>query len=508
MAQRLGIEVNPYDIRDGVLWSSNGNLLLMDEKTGSLTIPDSVTAIGEGAFSNLDGLRTIIIPPTVKRIEQNAFKNNTTLENVIIQTRDGQGVEYIGVSAFEGCKSLQTITLPDTITNIGSRCFAMCTKLDNIKLSDSLLLLADELFVGCNNLKNLELPRNLQKLGAQCLTNTGLSKIKFPKSLETIGTRALEISRLKEIDTSENDYFEFKNGALYNKDLNTLFLVLSNITSINIDNKVETIKSGAFSLCNQLTTINIPSGVNTIEGNVFSNQNLKNITVDSLSASFKTDINGNLYSYDGKVLYRLFNTGDVTIQTGVENIKSGAIIDNGKIKSLVLPDSYIGDNGTTWNIFPTLDYLILPKNVKTFDKRAYNKIKTIKVSEDNPYFESINDEYLVSEDGTALYWVKSDLTNIDIPETVTTIKTMALMLTKANIIKLPENITKIEDYMVYNSSSVKKIEIQSKIETISSLAFSGLNNLKEVIIHKKNDGTLTGSPWGCIYGDKAIIWDE
>ena len=34
------------------------------------------------------------------------------------------------------------------------------------------------------------------------------------------------------------------------------------------------------------------------------------------------------------------------------------------------------------------------------------------------------------------------------------------------------------------------------------------NNLSEVVIHKKNDGTLTGSPWGCVYGDKAIIWDN
>ena len=57
VAQNLGIEVNPYDIVDGVLLSSNGNLLLMDENTGSLTIPDSVTAIGEGAFRNLERIK-------------------------------------------------------------------------------------------------------------------------------------------------------------------------------------------------------------------------------------------------------------------------------------------------------------------------------------------------------------------------------------------------------------------------------------------------------------------
>ena len=57
IAQNLGIEVNPYDIVDGVLLSSNGNLLLMDENTGSLTIPNSVTAIGEGAFRNLERIK-------------------------------------------------------------------------------------------------------------------------------------------------------------------------------------------------------------------------------------------------------------------------------------------------------------------------------------------------------------------------------------------------------------------------------------------------------------------
>ena len=68
-------------------------------------------------------------------------------------------------------------------------------------------------------------------------------------------------------------------------------------------------------------------------------------------------------------------------------------------------------------------------------------------------------------------------------------------------------LTKIENYIL-DFSNVKRLEIQSKIEEISTSAFLGANNLTEVIIHKKNDGTLTGSPWGCVYGDRAIIWDE
>lgn len=87
-AQSLNIKVNPYDIVEGELLSSNGNLLLMDNE-GTITIPDSVTKIGEGAFSNVEGLKTIIIPGTVKEILKDAFSYNNSLERVIMQ----EGVE-------------------------------------------------------------------------------------------------------------------------------------------------------------------------------------------------------------------------------------------------------------------------------------------------------------------------------------------------------------------------------------------------------------------------------
>ena len=506
IAQEIGIEVNPYDItEDGVLVSSDGNLLLMDEETGSLTIPETVTAIGEGAFTNLEGLKTIIIPSTVKRLEKNAFRNNKTLENVIIQEKEGEGIEYIGEGAFYGCSNLKTINLPDTITEIMDQCFCQCRQLNNIKLPLKLKELKSQTFAECTNLQTIELSPNLEELEVESLVGISITKLKFPSTLKTIGVRALNIPKLREIDTSENNYFELKNGVLYTKDFKKLIMALSNVTSITIEDKVETIGGFAFQQCSKLSNIYLSSKVQNIEGGAFSNPNLKGITVDPNNDYYMSDEKNNLYSKDGTILYRLFDTGNVTIRDGVKNIKLGALI-NG-IKSITLPESYVGDTTIGWGVFPTIEYLYLPKNVNSFNKEAYLNVKTIEVSKDNPYLQSINNEYILSKDGTELYWVKSDLTEVNIPESVETIKPFALMQVKAQEIELPKNVKKIENNIIHGSS-VNKITIESQISEINTNAFKSANNLSEVIIHKKNDGTLTGSPWGCIYGDKAIKWDN
>ena len=284
-------------------------------------------------------------------------------------------------------------------------------------------------------------------------------------------------------------------------------MALSNLTSINIENSVETINGYAFYRCNKLSTINITENIQSIGSMSFSNSALKNITVSEKNNYFMNDESGNLYSKDGTILYRLFDTGNVTIRDGVKNIERGALLNNGTITGITLPESYVGDTTTGWGVFPIINYLYLPKNVNAFGKLAYYQVKDIEVSSENPYLQSINNEYILSKDGTELYWVKNDLTEINIPESVERIKSYALRETKAEIITLPINVKAIEGQILY-SSKVKKIVIQSKISEINARAFENANNLNEIIIHKKNDGTLIGSPWGCIYGDRAIIWDK
>lgn len=85
----------------------------------SLVIPNSVTEIGEYAFSGTS-LKNILLPSGLKRIESGLF-DGSALESIIVP----EGIEYIH-NAFEYCKGLRTIYLPSTIKSIGSRAFQYC----------------------------------------------------------------------------------------------------------------------------------------------------------------------------------------------------------------------------------------------------------------------------------------------------------------------------------------------------------------------------------------------
>ena len=117
-AQEVGLAINPYNIdENGVLLSSETNLMLMDQTTGTLVIPEMVTEIGAGAFSDVKGLKRIVIPGNVKTIQRNAFANNLEIEEVVMM----DGVEVIGAEAFRNCYNLKKVTMPDTIGQIDMR---------------------------------------------------------------------------------------------------------------------------------------------------------------------------------------------------------------------------------------------------------------------------------------------------------------------------------------------------------------------------------------------------
>ncbi len=112
-----------YDSRDNcqaIIETASNTLVAGCKNT---TIPNSVTSIGDGAFSYHSGLTSVTIPNSVTTIGNQAFSNCTQLTSVTIPN----SVTTIGNSAFAFCRGLALVSIPNSVTYIGNYAFRYCS---------------------------------------------------------------------------------------------------------------------------------------------------------------------------------------------------------------------------------------------------------------------------------------------------------------------------------------------------------------------------------------------
>ena len=127
----------------------------------SITIPNSVTYIGYYAFGGCTSLTSITIPNSVISIGQYAFGGCTGLTSIAIPNN----ISVISDFAFHGCTSLTSITIPNSVTSIGNSAFYGCTSLVSITIPNSVMAIGQSAFQGCANLASVTIGSGVNAIG-------------------------------------------------------------------------------------------------------------------------------------------------------------------------------------------------------------------------------------------------------------------------------------------------------------------------------------------------------
>ena len=260
----------------------------------SITIPDSVTSIGIGAFVGCSSLTSIMIPDNVTYIGGAVFADCSSLTEIKVSTQNAKyvsvngvlynkdkttimcypagkkdknykildGVTEICTSAFSGCSSLTSITIPDSVTEIGMSAFSGCSSLTSITIPDSVTRIDMSTFRGCSSFTSITIPDNVTYIDIWAFNGcTGLTAI--------------------DVKAGNNNYTSV-NGVLFNKDKTELICYPAGKTdkSYNIPNCVTNVGGWAFDGCTSLTSITIPDSVTEIDWSAFEGcTSLTSITI-------------------------------------------------------------------------------------------------------------------------------------------------------------------------------------------------------------------------------------
>ncbi len=361
---------------------------LIEIATGTLilgcknsVIPSDITAIGDGAFCNCDGMTDITIPDSVTSIGYAAFNNSAYfndpthwdadgvlyIDNHLIQAKTTLSGDY---TVRAGTKTIAAWAFSSKYYDSGGK---VCSDLTSIAIPDSVVTIGMGAFEACRGLKTITIGRGVTAIGVRAFS--------FCNGLESIT-----------VDVNNSSY-SCQGGILYNKEQTEIVHVPKAIKgAVTIPNGVTKIKNWAFNGCNGLTDIIIPSSVTEIGDNAFSNcDGLTDITIPAgaiiaweafekcsrlnsitfkgtvaigsfafedctnLTAVYISDLTAWCNSYFSLATPDLSNplalahhlyldgqeVSDLTIPNGITEIKGGAFYGCTGLKRITIPDSVI-----------------------------------------------------------------------------------------------------------------------------------------------------------------------
>lgn len=510
------------------------NAFISCAKLKSISIPDSVTSIGDYAFYN-SGLESVDISGGIRYMGESVFASCNNLADLTI----ADGVSVIGNSAFNFCNKLTNVTVPNSVRSIGAKAFGSCASLTSLSIP----------FVGetadMDDNANLlfifgrEIPSSLTNLiitNSVTIPDYALESSRSIKSI-TLSNKTKYISKGAFYECSSLSEVNIPNSVIYIGE--NAFAFCRNLTSIILPESVSYIDNNAFQECYALAEVYNLSQLYFGAG--YSGYG--KVAYYALDVYNSLDIKSKLSVKDGFVIHdhgdivslvRYLGTEqEIVVPQGITAIKAGAFACNKNITNVVLPNSVKTIGELAFSECENLVNIDIPDGVQSIEKWAFincknlknlnipkstvsiadhaflgcSSLETINVAEGNPKYRSNgnclidtetkslilgSNKSVIPNDGSITtianfaFYKLDGLTNIVIPDSVTSIENSAFYGAGLKIVIIPEGVTTIGDSAFSYCMKLTNLTIPKSVISIGKGAFYGCNNLESIIVANGN----------------------
>lgn len=401
---------------NGALFDKDKTTLLLcpDGKSGSFTVPESVSKINDGAFKQCANLTHIELSDKVTAIPHNAFcgcKSLVSVKMPPVITEIGDyafgycsslssidiphGVETVGEGAFSGCSSLTDVVLPEGVKTVGSSAFKGCTNLKNIKFSNGITSIGSHVMDSCISLTSVELPYGVTEIGDYAFVDcSNLVSVKIPESVVSLGSGAFrDCDKLTSVNLL---------GGITKIGCNT-FDGCKSLNSINIPSSVVSIEDRAFMSCESLTSVVLPSGLTTIGNTAFGNcSKLVSINIPDT------------VTYIGEYAFHdcVNLTTGVVIPSGVTQLNQYAFLKCEKLSGVVLRNGITDIGKGAFMGCRSVKSVEIPASVKAISEGAFwscDSLTTIKFIGNKPAMQR-DTFYFVASSNLTVYYPQNNAT--------------------------------------------------------------------------------------------------